>query len=109
MQRSVLIICFCLINAVIIQAQNLSRFPVNPAAKWKILYILNNEGDSGGEKVKEVYEYFVENDTVINSVNYYKLLKTGTACYDAPFYYERIYVGAIRDEDNKFYYVKKGE
>jgi hypothetical protein len=31
------------------------------------------------------------------------------AYYDIPFYYEKIYAGAIRDDDNKFYLVKKDQ
>ena len=55
----------------------------------------------------DIFEYFIDGDTLINSLKYFKLYKSGVAYYDVPFYYEHIYTGAIRDSYNKFYYIEK--
>lgn len=101
-------IFICLANVTLLQAQTASRFPIDPQARWRISELMLYFNLNGSyQQVREKYEYFIDSDTTINSRQYYKLYKTGVAWYDLPFYYERIYAGAIRDEDNKFYLVRK--
>ncbi len=92
----------------LLQAQTISRFPINPLARWKISEI-SFYPEGSYEKITEKYEYFIGSDTTINSRHYYKLYKSGVAYYDTPFYYEKVYAGAIRDDDNKFYLVRKDQ
>ena len=99
MKRFGVLILFFL-NVSLLYTQENSRFPINPTAVWKMYY-------SG--QYEEIFEYYIDNDTLLNSHKYYKLFKSGVAYYDTPFYYNGIYVGAIRDDDNKFFYVKKNE
>lgn len=105
--KSIYTICCLCLATLLSQSQNASRFPINPLAVWKVyhykIYIDQHN------KADEIYEYYIENDTLINSLNYYKLYKSGVAYYDTPFFYNRIYVGAIRDAENKFFYLKKGD
>lgn len=98
--KKIVVIILYLLNVSLIYTQNTSRFPIHPAGVWKMQY-------SG--LYEEIYEYYIEGDTLINSQSYYKVYKSGVTYYDTPFYYERIYVGALRDYDNKFFYVKKDE
>jgi hypothetical protein len=83
-----------------------SRFPIQPTSVWRINYevmsygTLHRTGD-------EIFSYFVDGDTTINSKTYYKLFKSGEAYYDPIFYYDHAYAGAIRDENNKFYFIEK--
>jgi hypothetical protein len=103
-------ICFCFVHFALLQAQTTSRFPIDPLAKWKISEIsFNIEIEGSYEKINEKYEYFIDSDTTINSLKYYKLFKSGVAYYDTPFYYEKVYAGAIRDDDNRFYMVRKDQ
>jgi hypothetical protein len=106
--KNIIGLIFCILNAVLLQAQNASRFPINPSAKWYITNITFAPQDDN-EKILEKHEFFINSDTLINSLNYYKLYKSGVAYYDTPFYFESIYVGAIRDVDNKFYFIEKNE
>ena len=102
--KSIIINCLILV-VVAIHAQNPSRFPIKPTSAWKInFYYGDHESTHTGD---ELFKYMVENDTLINFKKYYKLYKSGVAYYDFPFSYNKIYTGAIRDEDNRFYYVKK--
>gem|GEM_PF-1418750 len=90
------------------QSQTSSRFPINPLSRWKISEI-TYDFEINGEKVNEKYEYFIDSDTTINAQKYYKLYKSGVAYYDTPFHYQHVYAGAIRDESNKFYLVRKDQ
>jgi hypothetical protein len=88
-------------------SQSTSRFPIDPLARWKISEIsFYIEIEGSYEKINEKYEYFIDSDTTIHSQKYYKLFKSGVAYYDTPFYYEKVYAGAIRDDDNRFYMVR---
>jgi hypothetical protein len=101
-------ICLCSFSYGVLLAAGPSRFPVNPLAKWKITNI-SYEPEGSFQKITEKYEYFIHSDTLINTHNYYKLYKSGVAFYDTPFYFDSVYVGAIRDDDNKIYFLKKNE
>ncbi|MBN1414867.1 MAG: T9SS type A sorting domain-containing protein [Bacteroidales bacterium] len=91
-----------------LDAQSNSRFPIDPQTKWKISEI-SYAPDYNMEVIREKYEYFIESDTIINSRPYYKLYKSGISYYDTPFYYERVYAGAIRDDNNNFFLIRKDE
>ena len=90
-----------LLTSVIILAQNGSRFPITPASVWRVDSI-----DALWEIIENT-RYFIHEDTLINNLNYYKLYKSGVAYYDMPFHYANVYVGAIREDDNNIYYIKK--
>ena len=87
-----------------------SRFPLSYSSTWRVDHIRNGVSNENKHiEGDEIYKYFINGDTVINTKSYLKIYKTGVAYLDAPFYYKNIYSGAIRDEDNKFFYVKKIE
>lgn len=87
-----------------------SRFPLNPSTIWRVDHIRNGVSDENNHvEGDEILKYFINGDTVINSLSYYKIYKTGTKYLNAPFYYENLYTGAIRDFNNKFLYIKKNE
>jgi len=106
MKRIVNVISLCFISLVLLQAQAPSRYPINPQSRWKIAE-LTLDFDMINENILEKYEYFIDSDTTINSRQYYRLYRSGVAYYDSPFYYQHIYSGAIRDEDNQLYVVRK--
>jgi hypothetical protein len=83
-----------------------SRFPIQPTSVWRINYEVMSYG-SLHHTGDEIFRYFVDGDTTINSKTYYKLYKSGTAYYDPIFYYDHAYVGGIRDDINIFYYLEK--
>ncbi len=96
------------LNVFLMQGQNPGRYPIDSTAKWKVSNIMVNS-ETYEEEVYEKYEYFIHSDTTINSATYFKLYKSGVGYYDTTFYYDSIYVGAIRDEENKIYFLKKNE
>jgi hypothetical protein len=91
-----------------LHAQQQSRYPINSTSSWRIdlvydgIETIHHSGD-------DIYKYFVNGDTLINAVNYYKIYKSGTAYYSVPFNYSNIYVGGLRDSNNKFYFIRKNE
>lgn len=95
-----------LLNIMLVKASEPSRYPINPAGVWKV-YITSDEYVPGAPANEEFIKYYISNDTIINTQAYYKVYKTGTAYYDEPFRYEHIYVGALRDEANRMYFIKK--
>lgn len=97
---------FGILAIIQIHAANPSRFPINPAGVWKV-YTTNDEYSPGVAGSEEYIKYYIDSDTTINSQTYYKVYKSGLAYYDGPFTYKHIYVGAIRDEENRFYYIVK--
>jgi hypothetical protein len=86
---------------IILLAQNGDRFRINPASVWRV------DSVNAEWEVIEKTKYFIHEDTLINSLSYYKLYKSGYAMYDMPFWYNDIYVGAIREADNEIYFIKK--
>jgi hypothetical protein len=83
-----------------------SRFPLKENSEWRINYEEMNM-DTTHMSGDEIYKYFIEGDTSIDEFNYYKLYKTGTAYYEPVFFFDKVYIGAIRDDNNKFFYIKK--
>ncbi|MBN2762362.1 MAG: T9SS type A sorting domain-containing protein, partial [Bacteroidales bacterium] len=86
---------------VIVLAQAGNRFPVTAESTWRV------DSVDALWRIIENTKYYIRDDTFINTRNYFKIYKSGVAFYDLPFYYNNIYVGAIREEDNKVYYIKK--
>jgi hypothetical protein len=86
----------------ILSAQTVSRFPIIPSSTWRV------DSIDAMWQVFEKTRYFIQGDTLISSQGYYKLFKSGVAYYDTPFYYDNIYVGAIREEDNRIFFINKG-
>jgi len=102
-----IVICFGF-NIVI--SQSLSRFPINPTSTWRINHVRNWIFDENThEPDDDIYKYTVNGDTLISLKTYFKIYKTGTSYLDGPFSYQNIYTGALRDANNKFFFVKKYE
>jgi len=86
----------------------LSRCPINPYATWHVNFVSSCDPETIKEG-DDLFRYHIIGDTTINDQKYYKIHKSGMAYYDTFFYYNNVYVGALRDENNKFYYVDKGK
>ena len=84
-------------------SSNPSRFPITPTSAWRIDFNHSFDSINGNE----VFKYHIDGDTTINNLKYFKLYKTGVAYYDKPLYIYKLYIGAIRDADNKFFFVDK--
>ena len=85
-----------------------SRFPIDETSIWRVDHIRNGISDEDYHlDGDEIFKYHIQGDTLINGKSYYKLYKTGILYTDVPVSYENVYSGAIRDEANKFYFVKK--
>jgi hypothetical protein len=95
---------FLLMAFAMISGQQQSCYAIDPSSRWKV-----NITNDTRTKVLESYVYFIDNDTSINFVTYYKLYKSGAFYYDQPYFYSHAYVGAIREAENKFYFIKKEE
>lgn len=106
--KTVIITFVCVLNVVVVFAENISRFPIKPTSEWRVNYEIMDYSTTYTEG-DEIYRYFINNDTLINSIQYYKLYKSGIAYYDSPFIFNDVYVGAIRDEDNKFFFIEKNK
>ena len=83
-----------------------SRFPIKNNSAWRINNeVCCNPDSSAYQEGSERFKYFVNGDTLIGSTNYFKLYKTGIIYLNEPVKIENKYMGAIRDEDNKFYFI----
>lgn len=86
-------------------AENASRFPINSTSEWRINYeIMEDTIHLDGN---EIFRIYVKDDTLINSKTYFKLYKSGYAYYNPIFTFDNVYIGAIRDENNKYYFIEK--
>jgi len=89
-------------------SQSGSKFPIDSTSIWKIDHIRNGVSDEKKHiEGDQIYNYFVKGDTIIGSFSYFKIFKTGYAYLDKPLYFENVYVGALRDKDNKFFFIEK--
>jgi hypothetical protein len=88
---------------VLMQAQNKSRYPIKPTSTWRV------DSVDAMWKIVENTKYFINGDTSIESKSYFKLYKSGILLLDAPYSYKDIYVGALRDDDNKIFFVKRNK
>jgi hypothetical protein len=87
-----------------------SRFPISHTSKWRVDHIRNGVSNENKHiEGDEIFKYFIYSDTIIGARSYMKVFKSGVSYLNTPFYYNNVYSGAIRDEDNKFYFVKKNE
>lgn len=82
-----------------------NRFAIKATSVWRVDSLLIGIKLESFEKTK----YHIEGDTSISSVKYFKLYKSGVAYFGQPVYYKYVYVGAIRDNDNKIYFIKKNK
>ena len=87
-------------------SQNYQPFPLSNAA-WKE-YHIRIYGSSNTDEIRIQHEIGV--DTIINGVNYKKILKTGrfNNYQTGTIYYNNEYVGAIREDSSKrVFFMKK--
>lgn len=101
----ILILAFLFFGNLMTSAQ--SRFPIKTTSVWRINYEFPRYEWTTHASGDEEYKYFIGGDTIISGKNYFKLLKSGILFLDAPFHIKNKYIGAIRDIDNKFYFVAK--
>ena len=87
--------------SVIMTAQAQSRYPLQPTSCWKV------DSVSATWKIVENTKYFLNGDTTIGNIKFFRLYKSGVAHYDHPFYYNNVYVGALRDSEDKIVFIKK--
>ncbi|MDP3914062.1 MAG: T9SS type A sorting domain-containing protein [Bacteroidota bacterium] len=99
----VLILVFALSGNLIVRAQ--SRFPIKTTSVWRINYEFPRYEWTTHASGDEEYKYFIGGDTIISGKNYFKLLKSGVLYLETPFIIRNKYIGAIRDSENKFYFV----
>lgn len=90
---------FLFTSIVLLQSQ--TRFPITYKSAWRV-----DSVDSNWE-VAENTKYFIQGDTSIKNIKYFKLYKSGLMILDQPFLYSNVYVGAIRDNDNKIYFINR--
>lgn len=110
MSKLISTIIFLWVFLGVFASQSASRFPIDSTSMWKVDHIRNGVSDENRHEPGDyICKYFIQNDTVIGLHAYYQLFKTGTSYLDVPFYFENVYVGALRDEDNKFFFVEKDE
>jgi phosphatidylserine decarboxylase len=96
-----ILLCSALFFSIIITAEAKSHYPLQPTSVWRV------DSVDARWKIVENTRYFFNGDTLIGNVNFFKLYKSGVAQYDKPFYYDNVYVGAVRDENDKIFFIKK--
>ena len=101
----ILLLVFILSANLMTRAQ--SRFPIKPTSVWRINYEYPRYEWTTHASGDEEYQYFMGGDTIISGKNYFKLLKSGILFLETPFMIKNKYIGAIRDNENKFYFVAK--
>lgn len=84
-------------------AEAQSRYRIQPASCWKV------DSVNATWDIVENTRYFIEGDTSISGKPFFKLYKSGVAHYDKPFYYNHVYVGALRDGDDKIFFIRKNK
>lgn len=84
-----------------------SRFPIKATSAWRINYEFPRYEWTTHANGDEEYRYFIGGDTLVSGVKYFKLMKSGILYLDTPFKVENKYMGAIRDSENKFFFVAK--
>lgn len=99
---------FILLLVLSVNVFSETKFSINSTSVWRVDHIRNGVSDEESHTSgDDISKYFFSGDTLINSKLYYKLFKTGTSYFDVPFFYEMVYKGALREENNKFFYVDK--
>jgi hypothetical protein len=93
--------CFALLISFVLVAEAKSHYPLQSTSAWRV------DSVDAMWKIVENIRYFLNDDTLIGNVNYFKLYKSGVAQYNTPFYYDNVYVGALRDENDKIFFIKK--
>lgn len=99
----VLILVLVLSGNLIISAQ--SRFPIKTTSVWRINYEFPRYEWTTHASGDEEYKYFIGGDTILSGKKYFKLLKSGVLFLETPLIIRNKYIGAIRDIENKFYFV----
>ncbi|HLN71906.1 MAG TPA: hypothetical protein VK205_01340 [Prolixibacteraceae bacterium] len=84
-----------------------SRFPIKATSVWRVNYEFPRYEWSTHANGDEEYKYFIGGDTLVGGKQYFKLMKSGVLYLDTPFKVVNKYMGAIRDSENKFYFVAK--
>jgi hypothetical protein len=96
---------FYLLTIIFCSSQHQSCYAIDPTSRWKI-----NITNDTRSNILETYIYFIDHDTIINSVTFYKLYRSGVFYFTNPYYYySHAYIGAIRDFENRFYFIRKEE
>jgi len=108
MKRIILILsAVCVFPSVFSQ----DPFLIKPTSVWKVEKLINvisrKDNRAGGD---ESYRFFVNNDTVINTVTYHKIYKTGVLYTESSLVrYDNQYFGAVRDSDKRVFYIEKNK
>lgn len=82
-----------------------SRFPIKTSSVWRINYEFPRYEWTTHASGDEEYKYFIDGDTIISGKKYLKLLKSGVLYLETPLIIRNKYIGALRDSENKFYFV----
>lgn len=106
MKKIILLLLISFVSGILVlRAQ--SRFPIKGTSVWRINYEYPRYEWTTHANGDEEYQYFIAGDTIIAQQSYFKLMKTGILFLETPFIIENKYIGAIRDSENKFYFVEK--
>ena len=113
MKRLILISLF--IFPLFISAQNYIPIPCDSTSEWRIL----QQGHTGSNCLINIdLRYFITGDTLINNLYFKKLYETGIqyenpmgptyTCNTTVYHFHNIYVGAIRNDSEKVYFLLAG-
>ena len=105
--KKIIILILAIILSVNFNLGAQSRFPIKSTSVWRINYEFPRYEWSTHAIGDEEYTYFIGGDTILSGIHYYKLLKSGILFLETPLIIKNKYVGAIRDNENKFYFVEK--
>lgn len=93
-----------IILALILTAFNVKSQFIDTTSAWRVN---SYSGDPGIQTRFEFYRDYIDGDTIINSVLYSKIYKSGYGYFDwnPPyyFYFSHLFHGVIREESNKWY------
>ena len=108
MKRIILVISSVLIFS---NAFSQGPFQIKPTSVWQVEKLINvisrKDNRAGGD---ESYTFFVKGDTVIGTYTYHKIYKTGILYTDdSSVSYQNQYFGAVRESDNKVFYIEKNK
>lgn len=104
MRKLILLAGLILVISIVSNAQ----YSIKPTSVWRVNFKVMDY-DTNYRDGDEIFKFHINSDTFINSTKYFKLYKSGIGYYDTPLYFENVYFGALRQENNRIYYIEKNK
>jgi hypothetical protein len=101
---------FVFIILICHNAYDQGNYTIKPTSSWRIDKLINviSKKDKRS-KGDETYKVFISGDTLINTLSYFKLYKSGLLYLDSIIKKTDIYIGAVRNSGHQVYFIDKSK